>query len=94
MKGKTITCVILSLILAALMVSAVEFSPQGNVNLKSRYNITNGLEANISNINSQYITATNVTSGWFLGRFNWTVVSSFFSFNGVALDFEIGRAHV
>jgi len=35
------TLVIFSLILIPVLVLAVDFSPQGNINLKSRYNITN-----------------------------------------------------
>jgi len=41
MKVKNISIGLILIILLASLAYAVEFTPQGNINLKNRYNITN-----------------------------------------------------
>ena len=73
---------VLLFLLSINFISALDFTPQGNINLRDG---TYGLFG-ASSVNS----TGNVTSisGWFNGLFNWTIVSDYFTWDGATLVFN------
>ena len=70
MKLKTISIGILTILFLASLVYAVEFSPQGNINLKDRYNIT-GVNWIFGSISAENVKdpATACSSGYYMQGF-------------------------
>ena len=73
---------VLLFLLSINFISALDFTPQGNINLRDG---TYGLFG-ASSVNS----TGNFTaiSGWFNGLFNWTIVSDYFTWDGSTLTFS------
>jgi len=86
MKLKNISIGLILIILLASLAYAVEFTPQGNINLKNRYNITNA-DWIFGSISAENVKdpPTNPGTGYaisyFVSNFS-TIVASFFNIDG------------
>ena len=90
---KKLLILLISVFVIMSFVSAAEFTPQGNINLRDIYNITN-----VPSYNGTAINVTgNVTANSFIGNifsslYNWVIgaapSSNYLTFNGTHLDFS------
>ena len=62
MKKRTVFAMMGIFALFALLVTATDLIPQGNINLKSVYSIINAVDVNATNIHVTTITPTTVVS--------------------------------
>ncbi|KKM00617.1 hypothetical protein LCGC14_1802680, partial [marine sediment metagenome] len=90
---KKLLILLISILVIFSFVLATEFTPQGNINLRNIYNITN-----VPSYNGTAINVTgNVTANSFIGNifsslYNWVIgaapSSNYLTFNGTHLDFS------